>query len=183
MILRKMRGEEDMDTNEILNICILILQAIILFGQLSLSQKINEQTISKEKGYFLIEQTNMLVIKGDEGRFRDVFDLKSKRGIGFQVVRADIILCSCNYSVNGVTYKIGQPVDGFFTEDNRFNKFMIFIDLRESDFQKEDLDIEIVFNLKNTVGYKYTEIVNIRFSKNENGNLYRISKYNMVFNK
>lgn len=117
-----------METNEIWNICILIVQAFILIGQLQLSRKINNQTILKEKGYFLIEQTNMLVMKDDKVRFRDVFDFKNDRGIGFHTMKAAVILRSHIYSVNGVTYNIGQPVDGFFTEDNRFNKLTVLLD-------------------------------------------------------
>ena len=83
-----------METSEILNICVLIAQAFILIGQLRLSQKINNQTISKEKGYFLIEQTNMPVKENDKGRFRNVFDLKNNRGIGFYTIKADVILRS-----------------------------------------------------------------------------------------
>ena len=74
-------------------------------------------------------------------------------------------------------------MDGFFTENNRFNKLTVLLDLKESDFQKEYLDIEFVFYLNNTVGYKYKETVNARFSKMENSSLYCISKYNMFFNK
>ena len=172
-----------MESAEIWNIVILLTQAFILVGQLWLSRNINRQTISREKGYFLIEKTNLPTIKGEEESVRNCFDLGNDRGIGFHAIKADVILHSYTYSVNGVTYKIGQPVDGFFTEDNRFNKLKVLLDLKETDFQKDYLDIELIFKLKNTVGYKYTETVNIRFSKMKNSSWYCISKYNMFFDK
>ena len=87
------------------------------------------------------------------------------------------------YSVCGVTYEIGQPVDGFFTEDNRFNKLKVLLNLKESDLQKDYLDIEFIFKLRNTVGYEYTQTVNVRFSKMEDSSWHYISRYNMFFDK
>ena len=177
------RTGKDMSKAEIWNVIILLTQATILIGQLLLSRKINRQNITREKGYFLIEKSNILRPKEDENSVRDQFDLKSDRGIGFHVKKADVILRSSTYSVNSVTYKNGQPVDGFFTEDNRFNKLIVLPDLRYADFQKEYLDIEFVFNLKNVEGYEYTETVNVRFSKMKDASWHYISKYNMSFDK
>ena len=41
------------------NIVILFVQAFILIGQLRLSKKINDQVMTREKGYFLVEKTNL----------------------------------------------------------------------------------------------------------------------------
>lgn len=172
-----------MSKAEIWNVIILLTQAAILIGQLLLSRKINRQNMTREKGYFLIEKSNILRPKEDENSVRDQFDLKSDKGIGFHVKKADVILRSSTYSVNSVTYKNGQPVDGFFTEDNRFNKLIVLLDLRDADFQKKYLDIEFVFNLKNVEGYEYTETMNVRFSKMKDASWYYISKYNMSFDK
>ncbi|MDE6253988.1 MAG: hypothetical protein K2M78_15370 [Lachnospiraceae bacterium] len=168
---------------EIWNVIILFTQAAILIGQLLLSRKINQQTISKEKGYFLIENTNIPTIKGEEEIFRDKFNLNDGITIGFYCIKTDVILRSTSYSVNGVTYEIGQPVDVFFTEDNRFNKLEVLLDLKESDLKKDYLDIEFVFKLRNTVGYEYTETVRVRFSKMKDAPWHYIKKYNMSFDK
>lgn len=45
-----------MSKAEIWNVIILFTQAAILIGQLILSRKINQQTISREKGYFIIQK-------------------------------------------------------------------------------------------------------------------------------
>lgn len=172
-----------MKTADILDAVILLTQAFILIGQLLLSRKINQQTISKEKGYFLIEKTNIPTIKGEEGRFRDQFNLKDGGIIGFHAIKADVILCSSIHSVNGIIYETEKPSDAFYTEDNRFNKLSVSLGLKEPDYQKDYLDIEVIFNLKNSAGYKYKETVNIRFQKMENDSWYYISKYNMSFDK
>ena len=172
-----------MSKAEIWNVIILFTQAAILIGQLILSRKINRQTISREKGYFIIQKSNIPTIKGEEVRFLDQFNLNDGIGIGFSCIKADVILRSTSYSVNGVTYEIGQPVDGFFTEDNRFNKLKVLLDLKESDLQKDYLDIEFIFKLRNTVGYEYTQTVDVRFSKMEDSSWHYISRYNMFFDK
>lgn len=172
---------KNMKTVEVWNVVILLVQAFILIGQLKLSKKINNQVLTREKGYFLIETTNLIIPKEDENKFRDQFDLRNKGKIGFHVIKADVILLSATCIIDGITYKRGQPEEGFYTEDNRFNKFLVFLDLRESDFEKEHLDVEFIFNLKNVAGYKYTEIVNAQFSKMETDHLWEITKYNMRF--
>ena len=119
-----------MKTADILDAVILLTQAFILIGQLLLSRKINQQTISKEKGYFLIEKTNIPTIKGEEGRFRDQFNLKDGGSIGFHAIKADVILCSSIHSVNGIIYETEKPSDAFYTEDNRFNKLSVSLGLK-----------------------------------------------------
>ena len=53
----------NMKMNEIWNVVILLIQALILIGQLKLSKKINNQVMTREKGYFLIEKTNLDIPK------------------------------------------------------------------------------------------------------------------------
>ena len=45
------------------------------------------------------------------------------------------------------------------------NKLKVLLNLKESDLQKDYLDIEFIFKLRNTVGYEYTQTVDVRFSK------------------
>ena len=83
-----------MSKAEIWNVIILFTQAAILIGQLILSRKINQQTISREKGYFIIQKSNIPTIKGEEVRFLDQFNLNDGIGIGFYCIKADVILKS-----------------------------------------------------------------------------------------
>lgn len=98
----------NMETTEIWNIVILLIQALILIGQLKLSKKINNQAMTREKGYFLIEKTNLDIPKENENDFRDRFNLRTKGKIGFHVIKADVILLSATCIVDGITYKKGQ---------------------------------------------------------------------------
>ena len=122
-----------------MNEIILLVQVVILIGQLLLSRKINIQTISREKGYFLIEKTNAQAPEKELYRFRDQFDLLSNRGIGFHVIKGDVVLRSSTYSIDGIAYQIEKPIDTFFTEHNRFNKLTILLDLKEYHLQKDYL--------------------------------------------
>ena len=78
-----------MSKAEIWNVIILFTQAAILIGQLILSRKINQQTILREKGYFIIQKSNIPTIKGEEVRFLDQFNLNDGIGIGFSCIKAD----------------------------------------------------------------------------------------------
>lgn len=49
--------------------------------------------------------------------------------------------------------------------------------------QGDYLDVKFVFKLKSTVGYEYTETVDTQFSKMKNTPWYKITKYNMCFNR
>lgn len=176
-----------MSKAEIWNVAILLTQATILIVQLLLTWKINQQAISREKGYFLIRRSNMTAAEGQEWRVNNQYNLKDGGEIGFYAIKADVVLRSLTYSVDGIIYQTEKPVDGFFTEDNRFNGLTVLLHLKEADYKKDYLDIQIIFNLKNTIGYKYTETVDMRFSKIEskieNNLLYHIEKYNMSFDK
>lgn len=97
----------NMETTEIWNIVILLIQALILIGQLKLSKKINNQAMTREKGYFLIEKTNLDIPKENENDFRDRFNLRTKGKIGFHAIKADVILLSATCIVDGITYKKG----------------------------------------------------------------------------
>lgn len=57
-----------MEPAETWNVVILLVQVVILIGQLLLSRQINKQTTSKEKGYFIIDKTNATVTEENRRR-------------------------------------------------------------------------------------------------------------------
>ena len=103
--------------------------------------------------------------------------------IVFHVIKGDVILRGFSYSIDGVTYQTDNLVETFYTEDKRFNGMTVILNLKDYHFKKEYLDIEFVFSLKNTVGYKYKELVNMRFLKMKDSDWYIIKRYNMSFDK
>ena len=67
--------------NVIMDGIILIIQAIILMGQLALSWKIHQQAISRDKGFFVIEKSNYITLPEVNERFERKFDLTNDDGI------------------------------------------------------------------------------------------------------
>lgn len=173
-------------TSEIWNVVILLVQAAILIGQLWLSKQINQQTLSKEKGYFIIDKTNAIMTKENESVVTGKFFLKSKNGISFYVSgNADVIVCGESCSINGIVRKNNTtPSKAYFTLDERFNRHIFEIEISDNEEKHEQLDFEFVFKLKNAVGYKYAEKIDITFEKIEGQySIWEIAKYNTTFLK
>ena len=171
---------------EIWNVIILLVQSVILIGQIVLSRQIHRQTISKEKGYFIIDRTNAIVSKENESVVAGRFNLKSNNGIRFYVSgNADVIVCDSKYLINGIVRKnYTAPSNAYFTLDDRFNKFIVEIEISDNEEKQKQLDFEFVFKLKNAIGYKYAEKVDVTFEKMEEGfSVWRIRKYNTTFLK
>lgn len=75
-----------------ISIIILIIQLFLIWGQLRLSKKINNQSVSREKGLFLIEESNIPHCQDNHAHYIDSFNLLS--GIGFYVSgNCDVIIC------------------------------------------------------------------------------------------
>ena len=168
------------------NVIILLVQAVILIWQVVLSRQIHRQTISKEKGYFIIDRTNAIVPEENKNDVAGIFNLKSKNGIRFYVSgNADVIVCDSRYSINGIVRKnYTTPSDAYFTLDDRFNKFIVEIEISDNEEKQKQLDFEFVFKLKNAIGYKYAEKIDVTFEKMENNDfIWKIRKYNTMFLK
>ena len=173
-----------MTAAETWNVIILFVQALILIGQFLLSRKMSQQEIARERGYFIIEETNIFAPKEDYLKVRDKFDLTNEQGLRFFVfVNADVIICGSELVIDGVVQKRNVvPGDVLFTLDKRFNIFVENIELSEKQKAKEYLDIRLSLNLKNCSGHEYQEIITMRFNKEPHlDNLWWLSRYNMVF--
>ena len=174
-----------MSKAEICNTIILIIQSIILLGQLSLSRKIHNSDISKEKGYFIIEETNHKHF--DKDHFRDLFEFDFETIIGFHLSgESDVIVKGSKTIINGVVTKENViPREILFTLDKRFNKYCHKIMLNDNYLAQDKLDITIILYLENNRGYKYSESVIMQFENQHDTGEYkfwRLHKYNMVIN-
>lgn len=184
--LLKMMEDIILEPVEIWNVIILLVQATILIGQLLLSKQINKQTISKEKGYFIIDKTNAIVAEENESVVTGKFFLKSKNGISFYVAgNADVIVCGERYSINSIIRKnYTAPSNAYFTLDKRFNKYIVEIEISDNEEKQKQLDFEFIFKLQNVIGYKYAEKIDITFEKMEGqDSIWQIRKYNTMFLK
>jgi len=83
-----------------LNILILLLQLVLIAGQLCLSKKIHDDDIKREKGYFIIGDTNIPHSDHEESIYRNYFRLDSSICL-YLVGNSDVILKAVEYSIDG----------------------------------------------------------------------------------
>lgn len=144
------------------------LELILIAGQLRLSYKINNQNLSKEKGYFIIKKTNWLAPEGHLDRFTNKYDIT--RGIPLYVAgNDDIIVIGVEIIVDGRTVQsMSTPRETYFTRDERFGTFILDSFFNKIDYENEYLNINVNMKLKNTSNYSYTQNMIMQFDKEEN---------------
>ena len=169
------------DHTELLSIIVLLFQLILIWEQLCLSKKLDKQAASREKGYFIIEETNLPHRKEDHARYKDQFNVLT--GIGFYVSgNCDVIIKDSSYCIDGKMYMNGIPNNSYFTLDKRANVLRVDLVLEPIDLKKNYMDIEFRFLLENPSQYSYTEITTTRFTKVEGlPDTWKLTKYNIVF--
>ncbi len=166
-----------------MEICILIAQTLIICGQFYLSNKINNQSLAYNKGYFIISESNIpaardMVIRGLDNSF----NLNER--ISFKVSgNSDVIINAMQIEIDSRIYKNENQCynNTYFTKDERFNKISVNLNVNESDLKKDKIDVIIKMRLRNPNGYKYTETINMRFKK-ESETRWDLIKYNMTMN-
>ena len=161
---------------------ILFLQVLVVYGQLQLSRKMNQQELQRNKGYFLIRKTNIPHLTEGEKHYRDYFDLTIP--LHFYVSGSDdILVSSSEIHVNGHIIRnpdVFNPV--FFTRDERFDDMTIDIPLTDEERDKKELSISICLVLQNTVGYQYNERIEMKFEKQDNPeNWWKLTGFNLLF--
>ncbi|MDO4977508.1 MAG: hypothetical protein Q4E53_09630 [Eubacteriales bacterium] len=169
---------------EVLSVIILFLQTGILIGQLLLSKRINDQSQSKEKGYFIIEKTNFRTLERYQDRFVNQYLFSKETIINLELVgESDVVLKSSKLSIDGREQSNDSvPGEIFYSRDNRFNCLAQVINFNSFHLQKDYVDITIIYNMENLTGYKYSEIIELRFDKKEN-ELWNLSRFNIKFQK
>lgn len=149
----------------IFEIIIAGLGVIIASLQFKLSKQINLQNISKEKGYFIMEETNIRK-KDDEDykKFMGVFDLNNP--INFPLCgNGDVFLLKEQIIINGIVVKNKELLETFFSIYAQDVPYGIQIPLKKTDSEKPRLDIDITLKLKNIMGNIYTEKILLKFMK------------------
>lgn len=166
---------------EILNIVIFMLQLFIIWRQLKLDDKINKQSLSRDKGYFIITDTNVPHMESETCRYRDSFDLR--RRICFCLSgKSDVSIKELNILVNERQEKLKAYEDLYFTLEERNNILELNLDLRDWEFDEFFLNAVIRIHLENQCGYQYTEIMRMQFQKRGGfGADWYLTKYNILF--
>lgn len=167
--------------NGICEIVIAGLSVIIACLQLKLSKQINAQNISKEKGYFIIEETNIRnKADTDYKRCIGLFDLRN--ALRFHLYgNGDVFLLKKQIIINGIVVENKELLETFFSIHAQDLPFGTLIPLKESDYEKRRLDIEITLKLKNIMGNIYTEKILLEFVKKDVDNEWFLHKKNTSF--
>ncbi len=160
------------------------LALVIACLQYRLSKQINRQDISREKGYFILEETNLRK-KEDEDyrRFVGLFELSNP--LHFRLHgNGDIFLLKEQIIIDGVTVKCSEPLETFFSiysQDTFVGRFGTIIPLREFDKEKATLNVEIILKMKNIMGNVYTEKLELEFERNEISGMWYLKRRKTYF--
>ena len=155
-----------------IEVIILILQLLLIGGQLYLAYKINNQNLSKNKGYFVLDSSH---------RFYNLRDKLNFTAVG----ENDIIVTGTTIEVDGATKESDSiPREIFFTKNGGFNSCDIRVPFSENELKRDDVTIKIGFHLKNPQEYVYREILTMKFIKvKETTDAWEIVKFNLEFSK
>lgn len=167
---------------QFIEVLILFLQVLVVYGQLRLSRKMNQQDIQRNKGYFLICKTNIPHIPEGEKHYLNHFDLADV--LSFYVSGSDDVLVLSNeiYVDNHVTRNTENFKPVFFTRDERFKQMNISIPFTDEERNKKSVAISINLVLQNTLGYRYNERIEMNFEKEDNiENWWELTKFNLSF--
>lgn len=175
---------KEIDKDMISGVCEIIiagLSVVIACLQLKLSKQINMQNLSREKGYFIIEETNLRKKEDfDYEKVKGLFDLK--KPLHFRLYgNGDVFLLKEQVVINGVIVETREPLETFFSIYEQHSPYGILLPLKESDNAKVRLDIEITLRLKNVIGNIYTEKVLLIFVRENLQEKWRLQKKNTSF--
>ena len=163
---------------------ILAVQVIIVALQLRLSWRINQQELSKNKGYFIPGATNLPHLRESEQRYRGKYDLRSSFPLDLAGNDAVSIL-SYKIELDGKplidTHGNYQPV--FFVNERDLSSFECKLPLTEEHIKQRSLSITLILRLENTSGYRYIEKMYLGFEKDASISEWVLSRFNFSFSK
>lgn len=173
--------------DEVWQIMIAGFGLVIASLQYKLSKQINKQDISREKGYFILEETNLRQKEAEDfKRFVGMFVLDNPvYPLRFRLYgNGDVFLLSEKIIIDGITVKNNEPLETFFsiyTQDTSIGRYGIMLPLRECDKKKPRLNIEIILKMKNIMGNVYIERIELEFERLETGREWYLRKRNTTF--
>lgn len=164
----------------IYEIAIAALGVIVACLQIRLSKQINMQNISREKGYFVIEDTNIRKVEDkDYKRCIDLFDLND--ALHFKLYgNGDVFLLKEQIVINGIVVRAKEPIETFFSIFAQSNPYGILLPLKPSHRQQTKINIELYLTLKNLTGYTYIEEISLEFEKRDFRKWF-LKKKNIIF--
>ena len=159
------------------------LGVIVACLQIKISLQINEQSISREKGYFMAELTNLRNPQdNDYNRF--IGDFYLDRPIKCDLCgNCDTFIIQKMIKVNGKVRENKDMLETFFSQYSKNLSLGIELPLSDKELTSNRIDIEIIFSMKNTSGYKYLEIMSMKFVRKKEETIWFQEKSNIRFEK
>lgn len=143
------------------------LGVIIACLQLKLSKQINRQEITKERGYFLIEKTNLRE-KDDEDYNRFVWLYDLDEALQFRLCgNGDVFILREQVIINNIIVDDKQPRETFFSIYDDSSHYGILLPIESIDDELLRLDVEIILKLKNIMGNVYCEKISLEFTRRD----------------
>lgn len=156
----------------------IIFQLILLAAQIFLAWQVFIVDKGAKKGYFLPSKTNINMPDEYINNFNDVYDLRKPirlKNYGDD----DVVVTRSKTIINQhiVDYSIVDS-NAFFDNKGRFSIMNLMLDLKEKDFEKDSIAVDIILNLKNSKGYKYTQKIAMEFYAESDRSYWRLIKFN-----
>lgn len=167
------------NTNELMStiaasvqaICI-VIQCILLFKQLKLSEIIEEKTRAENKGIFILDRTN--IVSENEEDTNNKYDLTKE--ISFHNKGNDHVILK-SVCINGIIK--GEGYRTFFTNLEQYSKLLIDIELSKEELERDIIELKIDLELENLKGYNYVENIEIVFRKDNDEDIYNLDSFNI----
>lgn len=152
-------------------ICI-VIQCILIYKQLRLSEMIEEKTREEKKGIFILDRTNITGI--DEKYTNNKYDLN--REISFHNKGNDHVILK-SVCINGIIKDEGYRT--FFTNLEQYSKLLVDLELSKEELKNDNIEVKIDLELENLKGYNYIENIEIIFKKDNDEDIYNLASFNI----
>lgn len=152
-------------------ICI-VIQCILIYKQLRLSEMIEEKTREEKKGIFILDRTNITGI--DEKYTNNKYDLN--REISFHNKGNDHVILK-SVCINGIIKDEGYRT--FFTNLEQYSKLLVDLELSKEELKNDNIEVKIDLELENLKGYNYIENIEIIFKKDNDEDIYNLDSFNI----
>ena len=152
-------------------ICI-VIQCILIYKQLRLSEMIEEKTREEKKGIFILDRTNITGI--DEKYTNNKYDLN--REISFHNKGNDHVILK-SVCINGIIKDEGYRT--FFTNLEQYSKLLVDLELSKEELKNDNIEVKIDLELENLKVYNYIENIEIIFKKDNDEDIYNLDSFNI----
>lgn len=152
-------------------ICI-VIQCILIYKQLRLSEMIEEKTREEKKGIFILDRTNITGI--DEKYTNNKYDLN--REISFHNEGNDHVILK-SVCINGIIKDEGYRT--FFTNLEQYSKLLVDLELSKEELKNDNIEVKIDLELENLKGHNYIENIEIIFKKDNDEDIYNLDLFNI----